>query len=295
MEPSSDITIFSLNTKGFNELRQTYVNDISVFCDLLCIQEHWLLKQHLYKIENCLPNFKGHAVSGMSERSAIIEGRPYGGCAILWRDAINHNITKLPLSSDRACAVRVAMGDRNLILICIYMPTDTQTQVFNQSAIEMLLAEIRTLTLSHPYDDVVVAGDFNIDLSRDTPMVHFVNTDLLNMSLNSLWHYYDVDFTYQSMADNNVTSVLDHFYVTQPMVLSCVDAGVIHNVHNTSDHSVIFFKWKCNVNINRNTTNVNHKVRTAWHKATQYDIDNYHKDLENNLCKIEVPSNMLKC
>ncbi len=29
--------------------------------------KHWLFKQHLHKIETCIPNFHDHAVSGMSD------------------------------------------------------------------------------------------------------------------------------------------------------------------------------------------------------------------------------------
>ena len=73
-QPTKDITIFSLNCKGFNILRQNYVTDIASFCDVMCIQEHWLLKQHLHKIDNCVPGFKGHSISGtcMSEQSSLI-------------------------------------------------------------------------------------------------------------------------------------------------------------------------------------------------------------------------------
>ena len=119
-------------------------------------------------------------------------------------------------------------------------------------------------------------------------MVNFVHGELRNMSLNTLWQHYDIDFTFQSAADENSRSVLDHFYVPQSLVLSCIDAGVIHHVHNTSDHSLIYAKFKYNSN-DRHAVKVIHKERTVWHKASHVDINNYHTDLKNHLCNIDVP------
>jgi len=290
----TDITIFSLNTKGFNNLRKQYITEMSSFCDIMCIQEHWLLKQHLYKIENCVSNFKGHAVSGMCESSGVLQGRPHGGCAILWRDEINHNVTKLPINNERACAVRLTLGEQNMILVCVYLPTDTQTHVFNQQSIELIIADIRTLKLSYPYDEVMVTGDFNIDLSRNSPMVNFVNGEMMNMSLNSIWQYYDVDFTFQSSGADNVRSVLDHFYVSQSLVLQCTDAGVCHNVQNTSDHDLIYIKIKCNRN-DKKFTNITQKEHAVWRKASEHDVNNYQNDLKTNVNNIFVPNNVMEC
>ncbi len=278
----SDITIFSLNTKGFNELRQDYVTDVAPFCNILCIQEHWLLKQYLHKIDTFLPNFKGHSVSGMPDHNVLL-GRPYGGCAILWQNCINHNVTKLPMDNNRACAIRVTSNDRNIIIVCVYLPTDTQTNVFDQIGIEMILADIRTLRLTYPFDDMIVAGDFNVNLNRNTPMVEFVNGHMSSdLSLSSLWQYYNVDFTYESVSVENSRSTLDHFYVSQGLMLSCYDAGVLHHVHNTSDHSTIYVKFKLSVHA-RHTTTAHNRSHTAWHKASHVDITNYNIDITNSL------------
>ena len=158
----------------------------------------------------------------------------------------------------------------------------------------MVLADIRTLKLSYPYDDVMVAGDFNCDLSRNTPMVNFVNSHMVNNSMSSLWQHYSVDYTYQSASMLNSKSTLDHFYVSNSFVASCQDAGVVHNVHNTSDHSVIYVKFRCNTNV-RHTTEVKHIPRASWSRASQYNLLNYHNDLRHSLNGICIPHNVLSC
>jgi hypothetical protein len=62
---------------------QNFSVDIGSFCDVIYIQEHLLLKQHLHQIDNYVPDFKGHYISGMSEYSSVIQCRSHGGCVYL--------------------------------------------------------------------------------------------------------------------------------------------------------------------------------------------------------------------
>ncbi len=266
-EDLTELTIFSLNTKGFNQLRQDYLADISPFCDILCLQEHWLFEQHLSKVESLLPDFQGHAVSGLND-AEVLTGRPYGGCAILWRRDISHNVTKLHTNSNRLCAIRLKCGNQSIIIVCVYFPSDTGGR-FNQVDVEQVLGDVRSLSLTYPNDELAVVGDFNSDTHRNTPMVRFLSAYMNDiLSLHTLWNYHNVDFTYESMSVDNVRSTLDHFYVSHGFVLSCKDAGVIHHAHNTSDHSVIYAKFCCDVSKISDNGTVHRKFAPAWHKAT---------------------------
>ncbi len=213
----------------------------------------------------------------------------------MWRSDISQNVSKLSIDSNRLCAIRLNLNGHCLIIVCLYLPTDTHGNAFNQQSIEMILGEIRTLKLTYPYDDFIVAGDFNVDLDRKTPMVEFVNNSMTNvLSLDSLWKYYSVDFTFESMITENTRSTIDHFYVPQSFVLTCTDAGVLHHTHNTSDHSVIYVKFKCMVH-NRSMNNVNMKSRPAWYKASYQNKTDYCNELSRRLDSIEVPVNTTTC
>lgn len=50
----------------------------------------------------------------------------------------------------------------------------------------MLLADRCTLKLTYSYGAIMIAGDFNSDLSRNIPMVKFVNSHLDNGVMSSL-------------------------------------------------------------------------------------------------------------
>ena len=77
---SNPIRIVSYNVRGFRS-GQSFVSDLLHQCDLLCLQEHWLLDQHLSTTNIC-EEFIVTGVSGMEPDSLI---RPFGGCAIFYQ------------------------------------------------------------------------------------------------------------------------------------------------------------------------------------------------------------------
>ena len=63
-------------------------------------------------------------VSGMDPDSLIC-GRPFGGCAIFYRKNFSSKISICQVSS-RFCAVRLKISDNEmLLLVCVYLPSDT--------------------------------------------------------------------------------------------------------------------------------------------------------------------------
>ncbi len=77
----------------------------------------------------------------------ILGGRPYGGCAIIWRSNLSHKVTKLHTNNNRLCTIRLH-GDHYMIIVCVYFPTDTAGR-FNQITVEQILGEIRALSLTY--------------------------------------------------------------------------------------------------------------------------------------------------
>ena len=76
----------TFNCRGWNS---GYLS-IKIFIDSLdiCfIQEHWLLSDQLNKVRDVSPDFLSVGVSGV-DCSALLEGRPYGGCSILYRKSL---------------------------------------------------------------------------------------------------------------------------------------------------------------------------------------------------------------
>ena len=107
MAPTNKIKIISFNCKGFKYRNFPYLKELSNNCDIMLIQESWLHKFEIDKINKFLPNFMFHATFSMDDTDITRMGRPYGGCLILWRKKLNIKIKSIETISDRICAVEV--------------------------------------------------------------------------------------------------------------------------------------------------------------------------------------------
>ena len=82
LSTNNPISIVSYNARGFRS-GQAFIKELLHDCDVLCLQEHWLLSEHLSELNVC-DDFTVTGVSGMDSES-FIRGRPFGGCAIAFR------------------------------------------------------------------------------------------------------------------------------------------------------------------------------------------------------------------
>jgi hypothetical protein len=101
-----------------------------------------------------------------------------------------------------------------------------------------------------------------------------------------------VDYTFESIV-NDTKSTIDHFVVSEYVVDFITNIGVNHDIDNLSDHSVISTEMKTSVN--RIYTDITHKSKLLWAKATDNDIDHYRQALDTALDNIELNKNALYC
>ena len=55
-------------------------------------------------------------------------GRPFGGCAIVWRASINSQIAKIDSECNRLCAIIYTCNNTSVLLLNCYMPCDNRSQ-----------------------------------------------------------------------------------------------------------------------------------------------------------------------
>ena len=107
--------------------------------------------------------------------------------------------------------------------------------------LEEVLADIKGTLEKSTFDDVVITGDMNTDFSRNTGFVRRVEQFVNEWKLLVAWESYPVDFTHECSRDgNSYTSTIDHFLWNENLKDSIVEAGVHHDVDNTSDHHPIY-------------------------------------------------------
>jgi len=126
--------------------------------------------------------------------SVPLQGRPYGGCAILFRKSLIGSISMVSTNSKRFCAIRLSdQTGRILLIICVYLPTDYGTS-FSHDEFLFVLGELEGFIHSESFDSLLIAGDFNVDFDR----VGHNTTQLLTFM--SDYDLIAVDRHYQSLS-----------------------------------------------------------------------------------------------
>ena len=100
------IRFSSYNCRGFNEAKASYIIRLLQLCEFLFIQEHWLADSQLHLLNNLCNTHISHGSSGFN-KDIILSGRPYGGCAILWRADIKVQVFFIETNNNRICGIRV--------------------------------------------------------------------------------------------------------------------------------------------------------------------------------------------
>ena len=204
MSSSNSLRLVSYNCRGWNS-GQLAISELLQSCDICFIQEHWLLHEQL-NLLNFDSNFLSIGVSGM-DSTKLLHGRPFGGCAILFRSSLLAHISRLDSPSRRFCSaiLRDHCGSITLI-ICVYLPYhDGSFNSHNDFLIA--LGELEGFIDRHKFDHLLIAGDFNVDFNREsTNLRHLHNfmTDLSLVAADVPFHS-SIPFTYRR-DDGSVTS-----------------------------------------------------------------------------------------
>jgi exonuclease III len=294
MDNLSSLNIVSYNCRGYNERKGSYIRSLLRASEtaILFLQEHWLSVNQLQLLSDLDPHYFAIGVSGFAN-SDILSGRPYGGCAILWSAGIDVRVSSLSSNSNRICAARMENDEFKLLLINIYMPCECGDESTGDFADQ--LSFIEHLIDSNADCHVILGGDCNVDFSRDT-----VNTELLNsfcdhMGLDSVVRHSacDIDYTYNFNMER--FSILDHFLLSGILFSEAVvNAYVIHDIDNTSDHEPVVLQLSLQARCLQFTDKI-HVPQVSWVRATEANVLEYKTDLGRRLRSICSPVDALLC
>ena len=99
-------SICSLNCEGLINARSFIYQFLETHnCDILLLQETWLLEANIDILNSVHPDFLATGKSGADERRCILPGRPPGGVAILYRKNFAKIISPVACNSRRMCGV----------------------------------------------------------------------------------------------------------------------------------------------------------------------------------------------
>ena len=115
-------------------------------CDIMLLQHHWLSDSQLSILNTLSADHVSVAVSGFGNNS-VLTGRPYGGCAILWRKNLSLTASPITSNSRRISAVLFFGAGVRFVCLCIYMPYESDFSGTEEFQLQiLLLVDIRMRT-----------------------------------------------------------------------------------------------------------------------------------------------------
>jgi hypothetical protein len=136
-------------------------------CDILCLQEHWLLNYEKNVLTSIFPdhNFVIKCTDDNNPDLPMYRRRGKAGTAVIWKKHLDHLIEPLPDGSDRVQAISVALTVPPLLLINTYMPTmGSKDPEYAET-----LDEVNELIIKFWHMDLLWTGDINADIQRTKP------------------------------------------------------------------------------------------------------------------------------
>lgn len=165
MDSKKDTMNFmSFNCRGYNESKRAYILHLLSLCDILFIQEHWLSDSQLSIFNSINSDFVSCGVSGFGNDD-VLRGRPFGGCAILWRKDIDAVFSVLNTDSRRVSSVLIDNHVHQLLCFNVYLPYEDDGAAEEEFNFQLRVIDNIIEQYNDPY--VIVGGDFNVDLARN--------------------------------------------------------------------------------------------------------------------------------
>jgi Reverse transcriptase (RNA-dependent DNA polymerase)/Endonuclease/Exonuclease/phosphatase family len=292
MADSHTLLVGSYNCRGYNSSKTAYIKSLLSNCTVLFLQEHWLSEDQLQLLSNVDANFMCAGAAGF-DNSDVLSGRPYGGCAILWRSDISAAVDILPTGSRRVFAVRMFNDTLRLLFINVYMPYEKDEETVDDFTDQLAIVE--SLINNNPDCHVICGGDFNVDFSRDRLHTVILDSFCETTGLNPIIKHQKCEIDYSYNFNMSRFNILDHFLVSGNIFDYSVGcAYVLHEVDNTSDHEPIVLKLAIGIQYLGFIDKI-HAPSVSWVKASDADLCDYRSALSENLRRIRFPTDVLLC
>ena len=282
-----NFTILTYNSTGLGACKRKFITEIlsEINPGLVLLQETWLLNSSLGILGNIHKDYLFCGTSGVPD-GQLLQGRPYGGVAILWRKDIAQYVKVIRnIKCTRICAVELETENRPMILVNTYFPVDNRRKNHVDEDFLSCMDAVEQLMENYPHHVIVIGGDLNCDMRRrnahDMYLTNFCN-DKVMRDVWSLDHVSEAD-TYIDIA-NNSSSCLDHFIASESLVPEILDCQVLDYAENMSNHQPV--KLSLSISVGR-CQSISQKEdvskrKIAWHKVHTNPalVEDYQQKLE---------------
>ena len=222
----------------------------------------------------------------------IVVGRPYGGCAVIYRTNSQIHCQKIVSSNKRICPAILYIGDVKILVICAYLPIDR----YHSTDPELMdtLQESSRIIASQNIDMIVFSGDLNVDPSRPSSHLNAVKNFAASEGL--LFGYNHAlatpGYTYESKA-NGSRSQLDHCLMTPNLYSLMKSYKPIYFGDNLSDHSPVSCTY--DIDIHKTTPVIVADPKFAWDKASTQQKFEYRRSMDEILSSTAPFPELMSC
>ena len=294
---ATTLTVASHNFHGFKKSALFHKECIEKYGGIWLGQETWLSEKQLTSLSSLGVNFT--ARSGMEEAvsSGILRGRPFGGVSIAWSSNLDHVIRPLvDFKHHRVVAVELQTTPSPTIVMSIYMPfyNSAKRQECILDTIDAM-SMIQSIIEEHPQHNFVIGGDFNTELSDNSPFDPMWREFIAKFDLVLCDQFVtnSVNYTY-SHDSLNQTKWNDHFLVSKKISESSTDHIILEDGSNPSDHLPLMMQIQVllsNAPPRASPSTSHPKLR--WDKCTEGQTRQYTQNLDYLIKQIE--SRLMNC
>ena len=242
-EKEKSIRIYSYNSRGFDMIKQKVCMELLSLDksrrNIICNQENFVLERNGHIIRQALPDHHVYIKPAIKDK---LDGRPTNGMFTALPKMFRNKSKDVSPPNDRIQGILLETDGGSLLIINAYFPADPKTIAYNQDTkMESVLAAIENLIEVNQCSNVIIVGDLNTDYKRKNGRATRLDQFLSNNSLVAAWKEFPVDYTHEFEKDDiSYTCTIDHVVWNAELRKKVTNAGVLHVVSNTSDHSPIF-------------------------------------------------------
>lgn len=289
-----NLSIASLNCHGLGAGKIDFVRSLCKDNQLVLLQEHWLLTENLSTFEREISGISSHGVSAV-DSTQLLQGRPHGGCSILWSTAMKCSVTPVETNNNRVCAVIVDLSSIRILITNVYLPVDTKFDRNNVSEFDDALLSVSTIARDRGIDHVIYGGDYNTDFRRHDSL-HTISLRRFMRDETLIEPVNRIDYTYESMATGH-RSLIDHFLISSNLIDHVTDYRVSHAVDNFSDHSPICLRLSLVAEVASRPSSASHPPQSKlnWRNAGPDSINAYKECVSDFLSHLSIPSSVIEC
>jgi exonuclease III len=239
---TSDLVVMTYNCHGFNQgsiLLKEICESKVYHC--IFLQELWLTPNLWHKIQNLSAHYTCYGISSMEAavERGILQGRPYGGTAILVRNELIKSVYCVS-TFDRVVSLEIC----DFLFINVYLPCEDGSALALNSLHE-ILANMSDIIEQSQADYVVFGGDLNVNIDKSTALYFSVNEWLTTYKLiNAQIKTTDSFYTFSNEKLNRF-SAIDFICVTKSLKETINNYSSVDSAINLSDHLPV----KCSLTV----------------------------------------------